>query len=138
MPKSRRRLITTLFLEIAIIAIVLNVATCDFEIEEDSTDLQCPNVPEDKSKGFYLSFDVEWAVTQAIKANLNDPGSYERDGVRAYSVKKRHDGSEYYSQLMVDFRAKNAFGGRVLNQAYLSMAEGGDGGYQVVEPVPFG
>jgi hypothetical protein len=68
---------------------------------------------------------VSLAIHDAIKARLNDPDSYKYIGVdppTAAFYEKRHCWI-----LAVNFRAKNAFGGYVQNEAivYVAVTSGG-------------
>ena len=69
----------------------------------------CPPAKEE----FRTSYELRQQIDSAIKAELQDPNSYERHEIfarQAYAT-SRENGTEYFERLEVDFGARNAFGG---------------------------
>ena len=91
---------------------------------------KCPTVPEESGKGFEMDYTVENAVHDAIKSLLADPGSYENDRIYAsrFKSQEREDGSHYYYQVDVEFRARNAYGGTVRGVGWVGLYEDPDAG----------
>lgn len=92
---------------------------------------KCPTVGESD-----VDWELESSIMDAVSSLLLDPGSYEPR--RYYTTfinasSERDDGSRFYTSLMVDFTAKNMFGGRVPGQAIVELREDSEDGCIVVE-----
>ena len=72
-----------------------------------------------------MSYSVRKDVEDSVKDMLNDPGSYKKHGISAMRsfAKQRGDGSLYYERVVVDFGARNAFGGMVRGYATVYLEE---------------
>ena len=83
---------------------------------------QCPTVPE---SGSWKMGALESEVRFAIRELLSDPGSLDYHGATANKINAttRADGSSYFSLIIAQFTAKNAFGGRVSGAAEVSLYE---------------
>lgn len=111
------------FLISAVIAAFISIACGVLDL-----DPPCPTVPEGDTDTFDMA-GFDWDVDQAIKDLLNDPDSYVRENTlarRGFSD-SRADGTRYYTQVEVDFRAKNIYGGVVPGYAYVQLSENADG-----------
>ena len=65
---------------------------------------------------------------------MNDPGSMDYRGATAHPIDSatRADGSKYYTRVVAQFTAKNAFGGRVSGAAEVDLDEDAEGACAVV------
>ena len=72
-----------------------------------------------------LQSDIEFEIREL----LSDPGSLDYHGATANAINSatRADGSKYYTRIVAQFTAKNAFGGRVSSAAEVDLIENSDG-----------
>ena len=95
----------------------------------------CPTVEDDNTwtiDSGAIDPDVRAAFTVAVQGWLRDPASYEEVRVTANHesfitgeslILSRSDGSRYYSELQVHYRARNGFGGMNTGVATIKLRE---------------
>ena len=88
---------------------------------------QCPTVPENGSWSMGAALQSE--IKSEIRGLLNDPGSMDYHGATANPINSatRADGSRYFTRVVAQFTAKNAFGGRVSGAAEINLDENAEG-----------
>lgn len=72
-----------------------------------------------------LQSDIKFEIREL----LSDPGSLDYRGATANAINSatRADGSKYYTRIVAEFTAKNAFGGRVSGAAEIDLLENATG-----------
>ncbi len=109
-------------------AVVVVVGWACSSIDVD-TYAYCPSAEE----GFRVDYGLERDARDAIKALLQDPGSYKEYRIfsRMANARTRDDGTEYFRRLEVEFGARNGFGGMVRGRATVDLEEHPEDGCQV-------
>jgi hypothetical protein len=96
-PSRNAKIFSYVFVAVLIFGLVKCVGSCNDMVA---------------AKPEFDQFSALTAVEMAVKQNLNDPDSYERDDWKAWLT----DSTTQQYRIKIDYRAKNAFGGTVKNR----------------------